>query len=366
LGNLNFNNLVTPSLLVHEDLLEQNIRRMQDLSEQTRVRLRPMVKTHKSPYIALKQLQAGASGIMTATPGEAAVFADYGIDDITLAYPVFHFRAREMRLLARKLSRLTITVDNMDAINALVAVAGPDDPLHILIKINSGLNRLGVEPDDKKKLLDLAEKIAASGSLKLEGVATHGGQVYQCSGPEQVEEVAQQEIEAVLAAKNIIEKKFTLSTVAVGSTPTVKYMPEDSGITEIRPGNYVYHDRIQVALGVADINLCALRVVSTVLSRPAKNRAVIDAGSKSLGLDQGAHGSGLVKGFGFLPGNRECTLVSLSEELGVLQVPGNKGLRPGDRVEIIPNHACSVANLFREAFLVKDKQVTGKIYPEAR
>ncbi|MFS8582530.1 MAG: hypothetical protein FWJ61_06750, partial [Limnochordales bacterium] len=174
----------------------------------------------------------------------------------------------------------------------------------------------------------------------------HPGHVYGCSSPEQVEHVAAQETGAVVAAaRRLRAAGFTVDTVAVGSTPTARFAARAEGITEIRPGNYVFYDAIQTALGAAAAEDCSLRVLGTVLSRPTPHTAVIDVGSKMLSSDRGAHGLELVRGYGMVVGHPGVVIERVSEELAVLTLPGDDALDIGDRVQIIPNHACTAANL---------------------
>lgn len=358
--------LDTPALLLNEEILKRNIQEMQEISNILGVYLRPMIKTHKSPYLAYMQIEAGAKGIMVSTFKEAEIFISHGINDVVIAYPLLDAgKINKLNDLASR-ATLTVTVDSSEAVDALRKHINPKLSIKVLIKINSGLNRLGISPDDYKKLHFLAEKISLTRGLSLEGVSTHGGHVYRCANLEEVRKVALEEKEAVLTAKKILEERFPISTVALGSTPTVKQLKEAEGITEVRPGNYIFNDNIQVALGVAKIEQCALTILSTVISRPEKNRVIIDAGSKSLGLDKGAHGLSLVQGFGRILGHKSCTLVSLSEELGVIDIKEDSGLRPGDKIEIIPNHACTAVNLFQEITVIREGKVAGKIPVLAR
>lgn len=340
--------LETPVTIVDLDVLERNIEEMAAFCRTNGVALRPMVKTHKSPLVAKRQMQAGAAGVLVATLDEAEEMARAGILDITIAYPLVGIGQRERLLRLSARTKLTLSVDSVAAVDTFSAVFGPAaqagrPPVPVLIIVDSGGRRLGVAPDEA---VPLARAIEAAPGLTLAGVATHPGHVYGCSSPEAVEEVAAQETGAVLAAAERLRSAgFAVDTVAVGSTPTARFAGRTPGITEIRPGNYVFYDAIQVALGAADASDCALRVAGTVLSRPTPRTAVIDVGSKMLSSDRGAHGLELVRGYGSVVGRPDIVVERVSEELAVLSLPDGASLEVGDRLQIIPNHACTACNL---------------------
>lgn len=340
--------LETPVTIVDLDVLERNIESMAAFCRENGVALRPMVKTHKAPLVAKQQMQAGAVGVLVATLDEAEEMARVGIVDITIAYPLIGVGQRERLLRLASRTKLTLSVDSRAAVEAYSKIFDPvtkqgRDPVRVLIIVDSGGRRLGVSPDDA---VALGQVIAAASGLTLAGVATHPGHVYGCSSPDEVEAVAAQETGAVLAAAEQLRSAgFSIDTVAVGSTPTARFAGRVDGITEIRPGNYVFYDAIQVALGAARPEDCSLRVVGTVLSRPTASSAVIDVGSKMLSSDRGAHGLELVRGYGAVVGRPDIVVERVSEELAVLALPEGTELAVGERLQIIPNHACTACNL---------------------
>jgi D-serine deaminase-like pyridoxal phosphate-dependent protein len=149
------------------------------------------------------------------------------------------------------------------------------------------------------------------------------------------------------------EAGLDVGTVSVGSTPTARESMRTAGVTECRPGNYVFHDRTQVSLGTCALEDCALTVLATVVSVPAPERAVVDAGSKTLSSDPLRPRPG---GHGLVLGTR-TTVDRLSEEHGVLAVADGDRFRVGDRVRILPNHACTVANLHDRLWAVRGATV---------
>jgi D-serine deaminase-like pyridoxal phosphate-dependent protein len=332
--------LPTPAVLVDLDALERNIERMARAARDHGVRLRPHAKTHKAPAIARRQLAAGAAGLSLAKTGEAEVFADAGFTDIFLAYPVVGAdKARRLLALADR-ARLAVGVDGVEGARTLAeAFRSAGRRLEVLLKIDVGFHRVGVAPE---VAVDTARRLADLPGLRLRGLFTHAGQGYLAETPEQLAAVGRHEGRTIVeAAEAIHEAGIPLEEVSVGSTPTARHAMAVPGVTECRPGNYVFHDASQVGLGVCAIEDCALTVLATVVSAPAPDRAVLDAGSKTLSSDPlrprpGGHG--LVLG-------RRSRIERLSEEHGVVKVEAGEAFRVGERFRILPNHACVVANL---------------------
>ncbi len=340
----------TPGVLVQMERLARNIEEMQALANTTGVKLRPHIKTHRSMGIVAEQIHAGACGATAAKLDEAEMLIDGGVASVLLANEIVTPAkiGRAMRLSAR--AELLIGVDSREGIERLAAAArDAGTVLQVSIEIDSGLERCGVQPGDAAIL---ARLIDAAPALRLAGVFTHGGHAYAARDEAGIVKAANEECDAVIVAADAIRAcGIAVDTVSIGSTPTIKYFTGRPGITEIRPGNYVFMDGIQVGLGVAALDQCALTVAVTVISRPSPESAVVDAGSKTFGLDRGAHGTSSVDHFGAVIGP-VGHLVRLSEEHGVLAIPADLPLRPGDHLRILPNHACVVANLASEFWLL--------------
>lgn len=333
--------MCTPRLVVDKTQLLENIRSMQEAARDQKVNLRPHIKAHKCAEIMKLQLAQGAVGITVAKLGEAEAMAMAGAADIFIAYQLVG-KDKLQRLHSLSLNtRVSVAVDNMEQARSLAECFTEESPLEVLIEVDTGLRRCGVVPVD---VVGLARELVALGSLKLKGIFTHAGQVYGVA-PEQVEAIGVTEAESMVKVQNELQKSgINVDVVSTGSTPTARHNLRVKGITEIRPGNYVFNDSIQLGLGVATASQCALQVEATVISAPAPDRCVIDAGSKVFGLDKGAHGMSIVTGFGRVVGYPELTIDRLSEEHGVLS---GKGRLPkvGERLYIIPNHACVAVNL---------------------
>jgi len=332
--------LATPAVLVDLDVLERNIARMAAQAREAGVRLRPHAKTHKCPPIGRLQRAAGAWGLSVAKVGEAEVFADAGFDDLFVAYPVVgEDKGRRLLALADRV-RLAVGVDSAEGARTLATPFRADRrTLDVLLKVDVGYGRVGVLPEHA---VELARQIVDVPGLRLRGVFTHAGHGYLAETKAAIDEIAKQEGERLAAtAADLRAAGLPVDEVSVGSTPTAALAMRVPGVTECRPGNYVFHDASQVALGTCGIEDCALTVVATVVSVPAPDRAVVDAGSKTLSSDPLRPRPG---GYGQLLG-RASRLEKLSEEHGVVAVAQGESFRVGERVRILPNHACVVANL---------------------
>ncbi len=356
----------TPALLLDMDKLEYNLRDMADFCRSKGIRLRPHIKAHKSVELALLQLRYGAEGITTAKLGEAEIMAAGGIRDIFIANQLTG-AAKLQRLAAlAQQARVQVGLDdwgNAQELNEMAREYGIVQ--EVLIEIDTGLHRCGLEPG--KQVFDLAAGLLQLPTLKFKGIYTHAGHAYAASSPQEVQDIGTHEGQVMAElGTNLRREGIPVEVISVGSTPTAKFTGLVPGVTELRPGNYVFNDAIQVTLGTTTADNCALRVMATVISRPAPDRAVIDAGSKTLNLDKGAHGNSLVSGFGIVVGRPSISIARLSEEHGILALDPGADLRVGDVLEIIPNHACTVVNLFNTILTTRDGRSETELTVSAR
>lgn len=336
--------LATPAFLVDLDVLEQNIQFMADICREQAIELWPMVKTHKSTQIAAMQAGVGAQGFLTGTLEEAEGLIECGFTDIMLAYPVAsRENLRRVAVMAAK-ARVIIGLDGFEAARHLQAeLEKRGSSIEALLIIDSGLRRFGVLPGEAA---NLAKQIQRLTQIRIVGIATHPGHVYGAAGPEEVQKAAQDEVNALAEAKAVLGRQGVhVAIVASGSTPTAPLVASSGVLNVLRPGNYVFYDNIQAALGTASYDRCALSVLATIVSRPRTDLFIIDAGSKCLGLDKGAHGNALINGYGVVKGHPELLVSSLSEEVGKVTILANTGLKVGDKIQIIPNHACAAINM---------------------
>jgi D-serine deaminase-like pyridoxal phosphate-dependent protein len=335
--------LDTPAILVDLDVLEENVRRMAAFAAARGVALRPHTKSHKTVGIAERQRATGSQGLTVAKLDEAAGYLSAGFDDIFVANEVVGVDKWERLAAMQARGKVAIGVDNAaaaDALDDVARAAGVRIP--VLIEVDSGLQRAGVQPGDAA--LVLAQHLAGLRGLDFRGVFTHAGHAYGAHSPEEVAVIGRAEGGLLVETARLLRANgVACDVVSVGSTPTALHSGAVDGVTEIRPGNYVFYDRMQVPLGSARAEDCSLTVLARVISRPTLDRAVLDAGSKTFALDRGAHGIEAVAGFG-QDVRYGLVIQRLSEEHGVLSVDGQL-IGVGDRLRIVPNHACTVANL---------------------
>jgi len=332
--------LSTPAVVVDLDVLERNISRMAVRARDAGVRLRPHAKTHKSPEIGRMQRAAGAWGLSLAKVGEAEVFVAAGFDDLFVAYPVVGVDKGRRLLELSDRARLAAGVDSVEGARTLAEpFASAGRTLDVMLKLDVGFGRVGVLPE---RAVEVARQVAELPGLRLRGVFTHAGHGYLAEDRAAVDEIARLEGERLVGAAALLRGAgLPADEVSLGSTPTAALAMRVAGVTECRPGNYVFHDASQVALGTCSLEDCALTILATVVSVPTSDRAVVDAGSKTLSSDPLRPKPG---GYGQVLG-RASRIEKLSEEHGVIAVAPGEAFRVGERLRILPNHACVVANL---------------------
>lgn len=344
--------ITTPSLVCEYEKLKHNIQQMQTLANDHKISLRPMVKTHKCSQIIQMQLEVGAKGVLVSSIKEAVLAMTAGCSDITFAYPQVQTSLFPYFQEMNNQIELTFTIDHIDHITYLANCFQNQSKVNVLIKIDSGLHRLGILPTHTISIRELINAINKHSVLQFDGFSTHAGHVYSATNFEKVSKIAKDEQYAIHDAQNAFLPMPSSLTFAIGSTPTILASQCFEGITEIRPGNYVFLDRTQILLGVARIEQCALQVQTSVLSRPSFDRIIIDAGSKQLGLDKGAHGTQTLQSFGLIVEEPDADLYSLSEEVGWVRIPTQSKIKPGDILNIVPNHACATASCYHHLHVV--------------
>jgi D-serine deaminase-like pyridoxal phosphate-dependent protein len=341
----------TPAAVIDLDRVEHNIARIQAACDAAGVANRPHIKTHKSPMLARRQIEAGAKGITCQKLGEAEVMADAGIDDILISYNLIgeEKMARLAALQAR--ANMTVAADNpvvIDGLPKAAAISGR--PLSVVVECDTGRKRAGVET--AAEAIALARQIAASEGLRFAG--------FMLYPTEAGWDAAQAFYDEALAG--VREHGLDAAMVSTGGSPNLKNLGKLRGATEHRPGTYIYNDRMQVAAGVATLEDCALTIYSTVVSRAAPERGILDAGSKTLTSDSGG-----LDGFGLILEHPEATIARFAEEHGFLDL-ARSNTRPnvGDVVRIVPNHVCVVVNMMDELVMVRGDEIVGLLPIAAR
>jgi D-serine deaminase-like pyridoxal phosphate-dependent protein len=335
--------LDTPAVLIDLDRVEANLARAQGYAEAHGLKLRPHVKTHKLPRFALRQVELGAVGITCQKIGEAEAMADGGLTDIFLPYNILG-EAKLARLTAlNRRVKLAVTADSATTVDGYAARFKADWPLTVLVECDTGAARCGVQTPEEA--VALARRIAAASGLRFGGLMTYPPK----GGRKQAEAWLRAAKEALYAAG------LPPPVISTGGTPDL-YRAEDASVaTEYRPGTYIYSDRMQVGWGHGTLADCALTVKATVVSRPTPDRAVLDTGSKALAADPLPSPG---NGHGHIVDYPEAVITGLSEEHAVVDLTNCKG-RPevGDTVQVIPNHACVVTNLFDRVHLIRGDSV---------
>jgi D-serine deaminase-like pyridoxal phosphate-dependent protein len=347
--------LDTPAVLIDLNKLEQNIQRMSAFAKMQRVNLRPHVKTHKIPQIAHLQLRAGAVGITCQKLGEAEVMAANGMNDILITYMIIGAPKLDRLAQLKRRAKVCTVVDSEEAMAPLAAHMQREGLQHeVMIEVNTGLNRCGVLPGEP--VLALVQRLQQYPSLKLRGLLTHEGHAYNFPDPTERERVVRQAADEMERAAQLLrEHGWVCEVVSVGSTPSAMTIGKAAGVTEVRTGNYVFYDRVQLRLGSCTEEQISASVLATVVSRPAQNRAIIDAGNKTMCTDNAADFNQTI---GVVVGHPELTFHYSSEEHGrITSQAGAIDLKVGDRVRLLPNHACGMMNMHDEVYGVRGEAV---------
>lgn len=347
----------TPYLLIDLEKTRANIASMARIAEACGVRLRPHAKTHKLPSMARLQLEAGAAGITVAKISEAEVMAAGGIDDIFIAYPIVTPSKAERAARLSGSIRLIVGADSLEGASVLSEAAGRiGQTINVRLEVDTGFKRTGVAYDDA---VALARRIHALPHLSLSGIYTFRGASIGGRATLDLERAGLEEGELMVKlAEQMRAEGLPIADVSVGSTPTGAYAARVRGVTEIRPGTYVYQDRMQAKLGVSSLADCAAVVVTTVVSRPSPDYCVVDGGSKTFATDVQPGTEPLqLQGFGHIVEAPDAVLERLSEEHGIIRLTPGCPVKVGDRLHIIPNHICSTVNLHNHVYITDGEQI---------
>jgi D-serine deaminase-like pyridoxal phosphate-dependent protein len=359
---MNIHDLDTPAVLIDVDTMDRNLQGMASYCAAHNLALRPHTKTHKIPQIAHLQIKYGAPGITVAKLGEAEVMADAGLNDIVIVYPLWgEMKWKRLAELAKRV-KISVAIDSFqvaEGISQAAKAAGIE--VGIRLEFDTGLRRCGLTLDDGS--IEIAKRVFVLPGLRWEGVSLYPGHIM---GNRKIRE---QDIRSENAK---LDRLFSLldsagipyPVVSGGNTPAAFQSHEFHGVTEIRPGTYIFNDRNTVDAESASYADCAVTVLTTVVSTSVPHRAIIDAGSKTLTADTLL--SGDRKYFGYVQDHPELLLEDLSEEHGHLIVPENSEIQVGDRLRIIPNHVCPCMNLHDCAFVVSGDQVVDRWTVAAR
>ena len=351
---MRYDELSTPALTVDLDTLERNLDRMATSCRQKGVGLRPHTKTHKTPEVARLQLKSGALGLTVAKVGEAEVMAQAGLDDILIAYPILGAEKLRRLVALAGWRRTIVALDSLAAAHELSrAASGQGCTVGVLVEFDVGFHRCGVEPGPP--CVELASKIAGMPGLSFRGLMTYFGNVWGSKEERRAEaQKVAGKVERTLAAFR--QSGLEVEIVSGGSTPSAEFAHLVPGLTEIRPGTYVYNDLNTLNQGACQLEDCAARLVTTVVSTAVPGRAIIDAGSKALSSD--LLGSGSKGGYGYVVEAPDTPLIKLNEEHGHLDITRSAHkFCVGEVLTVIPNHVCTCVNMHDEVFTVRNGMV---------
>jgi D-serine deaminase-like pyridoxal phosphate-dependent protein len=297
------------------------------------------------------QVAGGAKGITCQKLGEAEIMANAGIDDILISYNLLgeEKMARLGALQAK--ANMTVAADNSTVVAGLPkAAAASGRPLSVVVECDTGRKRAGVETP--AEAVALAREIAASKGLQFAGFMLYPTETGWADAQKFYDE----------ALAGVRAHGLEAAIVSTGGTPNLKNLGKLKGGTEHRFGTYIYNDRMQVAAGVASWDDCALHIYSTVVSRAAPERGILDAGSKTLTSDTGG-----LDGHGLILEHPEARIARFAEEHGFLDL-SRSNTRPnvGDVVRIVPNHVCVVVNMMDEVVMVRGEEIIGTLPVAAR
>ena len=344
----------TPALVIERPALLANIDEMASRARRAGAALWPHGKTHKCAEVAGLQRSHGAAGLTVATLAEAEYFVAAGFEDILLAYPpVGEWRLRQLAALARR-ARIRVVLDDAGVLENLIGacrLTGVRVPY--LWEVDCGTGRLGTPPGAPTAAV--IEAAPQAPECPFGGLMTFGGFAYGARDDAELDAAAAAELQAIDDTARALEHRgISVPARSAGTTPTTSRLGPDSPIDEIRPGNYVFYDATQVALGLVGRERCALSVLATVVGRPDPRRLILDAGSKAVTAERMTERAA---GFGFVRDHPELTVARLYEQHAIVTSGAPSAIPVGARLRIVPNHACTTTNLHRRALVVEDGEV---------
>jgi D-serine deaminase-like pyridoxal phosphate-dependent protein len=335
----------TPAFIVDRDIVARNCERMRAKAEASGVIFRPHVKTHKTVEIARMQHGGSTGPVTVSTLAEAELLSRAGFGDITYAVPIAPDRAG----VAGNVTGINLLVDSVEALQAVEAL---DRQTDVFLKIDCGYHRAGVDPDDPKSL-DLARRMASSEKIRFRGLLTHAGHSYHAKNADEVLAVARQETDAVTRFRDRLGIDVIRS---IGSTPTTSVVERFENCDEVRPGNYVFFDAFQAAIGSCRMADVAASVLTTVIgSYPERRALIVDAGALALSKDLGPNHIHPEFGYGVVCDlnlrRLPMRLHALSQEHGTIET--DMTLPVGTRLRIVPNHSCLTAAMYPSYVVVE-------------
>ena len=352
--------LDTPSMIVNLALMEENIARLMERFRGSKVHIRPHLKTVKSPELARMLLAAGAIGGCVAKVSEAEVMAQGGIEDLLITTEIVgKQKLARLTTLVQQYPRIKVVVDSLVGAQELNrAMHEAQQHIDVLIDLNVGQNRCGVMPGEEA--LKLGQYLRELSHVHLVGVQGYEGHLQHVHDPQERAQRCRQAMQLLTdTAAQLKRAGFPIEIVTTGGTGTAEICASCNGVTEVQPGSFIFMDTdYRNALGPVYAN--ALTILSTVISRPAPTRAVIDAGLKSLSIDSGMPEPRELPGIKYRPGGDEHGILTWEDSA----LPANVQLAVGDRIELIPSHIDTTINLHDYYYAYRDGKLEA-IWPVA-
>lgn len=359
--------LKTPAFLIHLSSLKNNAEKMLEKAQKHQLKLRPHVKTHKCVEISKLQNGGTLGPITVSTLAEAKYFAAAGFTDITYAVPIASAKLGEVREILERGVRLHLLIDNRSVAEEVANYAQNKFKISVFLKVDCGYHRAGVDPNSSSSL-ELAEFLGRHPHLEFLGLLAHAGHSYHAKSVEEVRKIAEEERTILLGlAKKIKALGIACKEISVGATPTCQHCENWQGITEMRPGNYIFFDKFQADVASCSLSDCAATVLTRVLSHyPERKQFLIDAGALALSKDLGADHLNCGHSYGAVKNYPELRLENISQEHGMISYREKEdyaGLKAGDLIEIIPNHSCLTAALFPVYHVIENGKVVAEWKP---
>ena len=352
---MNLNELETPCLVLDRERLARNIASLHSRLQHVGVDLRPHGKTAKNIDAVRMALVGQTGGITVSTLREAEYYFEHGITDMIYAVGIAPVKLDRIAALIKKGARLSVILDSMAQARALAERARRHDiVIPALIELDCDGHRSGVIPDDPL-LVEIGRFLHTQDHTALAGVLTHAGESYNCRSRDAIRALADVERDAaVKSAERLRQSGLPCATVSVGSTPTANFARDLAGVTEVRAGVFMFYDLVMAGLGVCGVEDIALSVLASVIGHQSdKGWIITDAGWMALSRDRGTASQAIDQGYGLVCDVDGQPLESLvvdgaSQEHGIIANRGGKAapvpsLAVGDRVRILPNHACATA-----------------------
>ena len=354
----------TPALLLHRDAMERNVKFMADRTKRLGVSLRPHIKTHKCLELGRRQVALGAQGVTVSTLFEAEAFVRGGFTDVIWAFPLDRSHLPHVQRIAKDGATIRVILDDLDTAKALSGSG-----LHVWLKVDSGYHRAGVDPSSRYGL-EVGRELGAERGLVFDGILSHAGHAYRTRNKDEAAQVAEQERQVMVWFAELLRKDgLPVREVSVGSTPGMVAAKNLTGVTEARPGNYIFYDRTMVLIGCCEPQDVAVSVLATVVShQPGASHFIVDAGALSLSKDLGPTHLGLEPGFGAVKDHPELSVASVSQEHGLIRAAAPAAIegkfKVGQQVEIIPNHSCLTEAHFDEYVVIEGGRVMDRWHIE--